>query len=257
MIGRRAILATSLGALLGPTPSKAATIGDRRRISQAELDDAIDQHARWLDSRRFGYRANFSCCDLSGLDFGANNPNQVVLRGADFTEADLSGIQGNDLNFHHASFQYANLSRSHLKAPVFAGANLSNADCSNVAWGWPTPESELRAGKVRPSEQAVFMSASLSGVIFDQARVRGYFNDCSLTGASLALADFSQSEFAGNESFNRFAKARLIRTKFHLTTISSAMFSNAVIEIADFLGSQLHPRIAAHLLERDAINVQT
>jgi uncharacterized protein YjbI with pentapeptide repeats len=252
MIARRTILAASL---LGLTPFEAAAVGRRRRITQGELDDAIDQHAKWLDGRGSGRRANFSSCDLSGLDFGINNPNQVVLRGADFTEADLSGVQGNDVNFHYASFQYANLSFSHLRAPVFACANLGKANCRNVVWGWPIPDSELRAGKVRPLEQAVFIGASLSGVIFYQARVRGYFNDCSLTGASMAFADFSQSEFAGNESFNRFAYARLLRTKFHFATISSAKFNNAVIEGADFLGSELHPRIAAHLLERDAKNV--
>jgi uncharacterized protein YjbI with pentapeptide repeats len=63
-----------------------------------------------------GHRANFSSCDLSGLDLGANNPNQVVLPGADFTEADLGGIQGSGINFHHVSLHGANLSPSHLKA---------------------------------------------------------------------------------------------------------------------------------------------
>jgi uncharacterized protein YjbI with pentapeptide repeats len=252
MIARRTILAAPL---LGLVPFKAAAANQRRRITQGELDDAIDQHSRWLDGGRLGRRANFSSCDLSGLDFGLNNPSQVVLRGADFTEADLRGIQGNDVNFHYASFHYANLSFSHLRAPVFTCANLSNANCRNVVWGWPTIGFKLSAGTVRPSEQAVFISARLSGAIFYQARVRGYFNDCSLTGASLVVADFSQSEFDGIEGSNRFANARLLRTKFHFAKISSAKFDNAVIERADFRGSELHPHIAAHLLRRDAINV--
>jgi uncharacterized protein YjbI with pentapeptide repeats len=254
MIARRTIL-TAL--FFGLPPFKTVAVGHRRRITQDELDDAIAQHARWLDGRKLGRRAKFWSCDLSGLDLGANNPNQVLLRGADFTEADLRGMHGNDVNFHHASLQYADLSHSHLKAPVFSGANLDNADCSNVVWGWPTSDSKLRAGTVLPSDQAVFMGARLSGVIFDEARVRGYFNGCSLTGASMQLADFSQSKFAGNESLNRFAQARLIGTKFHFATITSALFNNAVVEGADFLGADLHPRIAAHLLERNSINVRT
>lgn len=253
MITRRAVLATPLSVL---TPFNVPERSGNRRVTQDEFDYALDEHARWLDGKRFGRRANFSFCDLSGLDFGVNNPNQVVLRGADFTQANLSGIKGNDINFHHASFQYANLSRSCLKAPVFVGVNLSGADCSNVTWGWPASNSELCIGTVRPCERAVFMSATLSGVIFDHARVRGYFNDCSLAGASLELADLSQSELAGSESFNRFACAKLIRTKFRFATISSAMFNNAVIEAVDFLGSELHPRIAAHLAGRDVINLQ-
>lgn len=106
-------------------------------------------------------------------------------------------------------------------------------------------------------EQAVLMGASLSGIVFDHARVRGYFNDCSLAGASLEVVDFSRSEFAGSESFNRFACARLIRTKFQFATISSAIFNNAaVIKAVDFLGSKLHPGIVANLAGRDVINLQ-
>lgn len=86
---------------------------------------------------------------------------------------------------------------------------------------------------------------------------RGYFNDCSLAGASLEVADYSQSEFAGSESFNRFACARLIRTKFQFATISSAIFNNAaVIKAVDFLGSKLHPDIVANLAGQDVIKLR-
>jgi uncharacterized protein YjbI with pentapeptide repeats len=255
MIGRRAFFGASLGAALGDPRSLTAGHRVRRRVSQTELNDAIDQHARWLEDRARGRRASFACCDLSGLDFGATEPDQVLLRGADFTEADLRGIRGNDLNFHHASLHYANLSHSHLKAPVFGGAILRNADCRDIVWGWPTRETPRPASKVAASEMAVFMSTCLAGANFDQARVRGYFHDCSLNDASLVLADFSQSEFAGTEESNRFRGARLIRTNLQFASIDSARLDKALIREADFLGARLHPRIAAHLLGRDARNV--
>jgi uncharacterized protein YjbI with pentapeptide repeats len=114
----------------------------------------------------------------------------------------------------------------------------------------------LCLGKVAASDQAVFMSTCLQGVKFDRARVRGYFNDCTLSAASLQFADFSQSEFSGNDSHNRFAGAQLVRTKFRHASIVSARFDKAIIEGADFLGAQLHPRTAAHLRKRNAMNVE-
>jgi uncharacterized protein YjbI with pentapeptide repeats len=253
MITRRAIVTS---ALLGVVPTKPIATGHRRRITQGELDNAIDQHGRWLDRRDSGRRANFSSCDLSGLDFGWSDPRQVVLRGADFTEADLQGVRANDVNFHYASFQYANLSFSHLKAPVFSCANLSEANCHDAVWGWPKLDpAQPIARVVHPSEHAVFIGARLTGVCFDQARVRGYFNDCSLVGASLAFADFSQSQFAGKDGVNRFAHAKLLQTKFHFASISSALFNRAVIQDADFFGAELHPRIATLLRKGSAMNV--
>lgn len=142
-----------------------------------------------------------------------------------------------------------------MRMPIFCGAILRNANCTQVVWGWPSDDAPLRPGEVAASEQAVFMSTCLSGVSFDRARVRGYFHDCSLTDASLAFADFSQSNFAGNEDFNRFARATLIRTKVHYASIASARFDRAIIRGADFLGAELHPRISALLRARDAIHV--
>jgi uncharacterized protein YjbI with pentapeptide repeats len=247
----------SLGACLGAfSPSAPAVHRRGRPISQTALNDALANHRRWQEDASCGKRADFAGRDLSGLDFGIDNPEQVQFRGADFTQADLSGIRGNDVNFYHASLQHANLSYSHLKAPVFRGAILYQADCKDVVWGWPARDTPLCPGKVAASDQAVFMSTCLHGVKFDRARVRGYFNDCSLSAASLVSADFSQSEFSGNDSYNRFAGAQLVKTKFRLASIVSARFDKATIESADFLGARLHPRIAAHLQERDAMNVE-
>lgn len=259
MIARRLLLLAlpgSLGAYLF-SPAAPAVHRRGRHIGQSALSGALADHARWQEDPTRGRRANFAGRDLSGLDFGIEYPEQVQLRGADFTQADLSGIRANDINFYHASLQHANLSHSHLKAPVFRGAILHHADCRDAVWGWPAMASPLCPGKVAASDQAVFMSACIHGANFDRARVRGYFNDCSLSGASLCFADFSQSDFSGNESDNRFAGARLVETKFQYATIRSARFDKAIVEGADFLGAQLHPRIAAHLRDREAKNVET
>jgi uncharacterized protein YjbI with pentapeptide repeats len=255
MIGRRRLLAAAFGALA--TPSSPVIGHGRRRVTQGELDDAIAQHRRWLEDRTVGRRADFTSCNLAGLDFGFDHPDQVVLRNADFTDADLSGIRGNDVNFHHGSLQYANLSGSHLKAPVFSNAVLTGADCRRVVWGWPSTRGPLVPGyQMQPPEHAaVLMTAMLSKAIFDRGRIRGYFYDCSLTAASLVATDLSQSQFAGSSGANRFGMAKLIETRFRYTQIAEAAFKKAVISRADFLGARLDPQIARDLKVRDTINV--
>lgn len=262
MIRRRTLLAVStgaLGAILGAVRLAVPALHPRRRrLTQEELDHALAEHARWLEDRTCGRRADLAGCNLSGLDLGIDNPRQIVLRNADFTEADLSHVRGGDVNFHHASLHRANLSYSHLKRPVFRCAILHQADCSHAAWGWPSRDHDLRPGQVAAEEQSIFMSTFLSGSMFDHARIRGFFHDCSFTSSSLVLADFSQSQFDGNAATsNSFAGAKLIGTKFVLCHIASARFNRATMENADFLGSEIEPRIASCLAKRSAINVST
>jgi hypothetical protein len=148
MIGRRGLLAAAVGtlaALSGPGVG-----GGRRRVTQDELNDAIALHRLWLEERIRGRRADFASCNLSGLDFGFGVRDQAVLRNAEFTDADLNGIGGNDVNFHHASLQYADLAGSHLKAPVFSNAVLNGADCRNAVWGWPSRGAAIAAGEDQP-----------------------------------------------------------------------------------------------------------
>jgi len=110
MIGRRRLLAAAFGTLAAlPGPGVG---GGRRRVTQGELDDAIALHRLWLGNKNLGRRAGFAFCNLSGLDFGYSVHNQVLLRNADFTSAYLNGIGGNDVNFHYASLQYADLAGS-------------------------------------------------------------------------------------------------------------------------------------------------
>lgn len=252
MINRRKLFAAAFGTL-AVAPNPATSRG--RRVMQGELDDAVALHRVWLEDRTRGRRANFAYRNLSGLDFGFSIPDQIVLRNADFTGADLSGIGGNDVNFHHASLQYAKLTGSHLKAPVFSNAALNGADCGSVVWGWPSAGTAHVAGQALPLEQAVFMNTLLSEAVFDRARVRGFFYDCSLSAASFVTADLSRSEFSGPPGGNRFGRARLIETSFRDTQVSSAVFKRADIARADFIGAILAPEIAHHLRSRDAINV--
>ncbi|MFB9268362.1 pentapeptide repeat-containing protein [Bradyrhizobium erythrophlei] len=137
--GRRDVFTRLVGAVATATASICTpntARGHSRRVSQADLNDAIERHAMWLVDGVRGARAIFSHCDLSGLDFGFERETPVDLREADFTGADLTGIKGNEVSFVRAAIRGATLSWSHLKRPVFSYASLRDTRCNDVVWGW-------------------------------------------------------------------------------------------------------------------------
>jgi hypothetical protein len=128
------------GALPGTSALCSPSVGrhHKRRVSQGELETAIELHAYWMTNDPRGKRAAFSNCDLSGRDFMTDRTEIINLHGADFTEADLIFVTGNEVNFRHASLQRSRLCWSHFKLPCFWDANLRGAECNNVVWGWPS-----------------------------------------------------------------------------------------------------------------------
>ncbi|MHC2367424.1 uncharacterized protein YjbI with pentapeptide repeats [Bradyrhizobium diazoefficiens] len=233
---RRTVLAVA--CLLGARPGIASPVVARHhkpRVTQSGLASAIDQHFQWLTNGTEGARAVFANCDLSGLDFLCDQPGIVDLRGADFTDADLSGIRGNELSFHHASLQGARMTSSLLSAPVFSGATLRRALCDQVVWGWPAARQTGDAFADDFSPAATFINTDLDLADFKQARVRGYFCGVQFTHASLVDTDLSCSRFDGHAVYcpNSFAGSHLIRTKFGNTTVNATRFRFA-INCADF-----------------------
>ena len=93
------------GALPGTSALCSPSVGrhHKRRVSQGELETAIELHAYWMTNDPRGKRAAFSNCDLSGRDFMTDRTEIINLHGADFTEADLIFVTGNEVNFRHAS----------------------------------------------------------------------------------------------------------------------------------------------------------
>lgn len=70
----------------------------RKKLSQVHVDKALDQHAVWLENRtslfglvRAGKRADFSYCDLRGVDFSDRDLRQVIFHGALVTGAVFDG----------------------------------------------------------------------------------------------------------------------------------------------------------------------
>ena len=135
-INRRSILFAT--AAVAVTTSQSA-LGHKqgKRVSQQELDEAIQLHGMWLADMNTGQRCTFAGRDLSGLQFGILGGAPIDLNGADFAQADLSGTEADDILVHHCSLNGARFDGCHWRQPVFALADLRRASAKQVKWGMP------------------------------------------------------------------------------------------------------------------------
>ena len=223
------------------SPAIARTLA--RRVSQSELNEAIEAHAIWLEDRSRGVRAAFSNCDLSGLDFRNDQNTLVDLRGADLSEADLSATTGHLVSFRRASLHYARLSWSRLVEPAFIDASLRGAICENAVWGWDLRPSSGSKG-AEPASSAVMFNCDAGKANFRRARIRGHFLDTNFVAASLADADLSRSTFTGSHlQETTFFRADLTRARFDHAELAYVRFSQATLADADFTGATFGPRV--------------
>ena len=106
-IDRRNILFAAAALATASQYAEGHTRG--KPVSQQELDEVIRLHDMWLTDINTGQRCMFGGRDLSGLQFGVLSGGPVDLNGADFTQADLSGTEADDILVHHCSFNGAKL----------------------------------------------------------------------------------------------------------------------------------------------------
>jgi uncharacterized protein YjbI with pentapeptide repeats len=210
---------------LQPAPARAQD----NRVSQSELNEAIRLHAMWLANINDGQRCIFSGRDLSGLRFGTQGEPPVNLSGADFTQADLSETQADDILIDHCSFNGAILDNCHWRQPVFAFADLRRASAKQVTWGAPGPR-----GPLEPP-LADFSHAALHDADLREGTISGFFYGTKLVRARLCHADFSYSNFIGPKHYETtFSGAHMIGAKLRHCQISSVSFYNANCTEVDF-----------------------
>ena len=219
------------GAVSLATATPRSTRGRARatRLSQDELNEAIRLHSLWLEDMNTGQRCMLGKRDLSGLKFGVLGGGPVDLNGADFTQADLSGTEADDILVHHCSFNGAKLDGCCWRQPVFAFADMRRVSAKRAEWGTPA----LRGSPQR--SLADFSHAVLHNSDLSEARICGYFYGTKLRDASLVRADLSLSDFLGPKHYETsFSGAQLRGAKLHHCRISSASFFNADCSGVDF-----------------------
>jgi uncharacterized protein YjbI with pentapeptide repeats len=210
---------------LQPVPTRAQD----NRVSQPELDEAIRRHGMWLADINTGQRCMFSGRDLSGLQFGSLGGATVNLSGADFTQADLSGTEADDILIDHCSFNGAIFDNCHWRQPVFAFADLRRTSAKQVTWGAPGPRDLLEPPR------ADFSHAALHDADLTEASICGFFYGTKLVRARLCHADLSYSNFLGPKFYETtFSGAQMIGAKLRHCQISSVSFYNANCTKVDF-----------------------
>jgi uncharacterized protein YjbI with pentapeptide repeats len=164
---RHILLGAGTTATTGLRPELART--QNKRVSQPELDEAIRLHAMWLANINDRQRCVFSGRDLTGLRFGSQGGPPINLSGADFTQADLTGTEADDILIHHCSFNGAIFDNCHWRQPVFAFADLRRASAKRVIWGSAGPRDPLEPPR------ADFSHAALHNADLTEAKVCGFF----------------------------------------------------------------------------------
>jgi uncharacterized protein YjbI with pentapeptide repeats len=227
-INRRHILFAA--ATIATTRLQSAqTRAQDKRVSQPELDEAIRLHAMWLADIKAGRRCTFSGRDLSGLRFGTEGAPPVSLSGADFSQADLSETQADDILIDRCNFNGAKFDNCYWKQPVFAYADLRRASAKQATWGVPNPQDPLDL------PGADFSHAALHDADLTEAKLSGFFFDTKLFRTRLCHADLSYSTFFGPKFCETiFTGANLIGAKLRYCRISSAHFYNSNCTEVDF-----------------------
>jgi uncharacterized protein YjbI with pentapeptide repeats len=232
-INRRHILFAA--ATIATTRLQSAqTRAQDKRVSQPELDEAIRLHAMWLANASDGQRCMFNGRDLAGLRFGDQGGPPINLSGADFTQADLSGTEADDILVHHCSFNGAKFDNCHWRQPVFAFADLRRASAKQAIWGTPGPRDPLEPPR------ADFSHAALHDADLTEAKICGFFYGTKLVGAELAQTDLSHSIFLGPKHHEMsFSGAKMRGAMLRHCQISSVSFFNADCSAVDFSYSEL------------------
>src|SRR6516164_4383913 len=108
------------------------------RLSQAQLDEAVQRHGLFREGRSGGRRAVLVAHDLSSLglagadlshaDFTGSSFFGADLRGARFEAATLFACDFRQANLESASLAHADLRGCFFAGAIMLGANLFEAD---------------------------------------------------------------------------------------------------------------------------------
>jgi uncharacterized protein YjbI with pentapeptide repeats len=187
-------------------------------------------------------RWNRHCTDTNHVAYFSRYPSQggktAYIRGADFSNADLSNANLGDL-VDHCDFTgaklaacYLNLSNCQLKGAKLDGVvtlNLVDCTAENVDF------SRIAAGHTH------IESSNLTGSRFASSKAfAAHFARCQLDGADLSGLQASHSIFHTCSMKNaRFIGANLEEADFVQSDLSGADFTNANLKLAKFTGAKV------------------
>ena len=118
---------------------QGAVMNDKRGdcLSESDLKMILEEHAKWLDCKEEGGRADLSGSDLRGADLSGSDLREACLCKSDLYRANLhrACLRGACLygaKLHVADLCGANLSESNLSKSDLSRANLYRANLSGA-----------------------------------------------------------------------------------------------------------------------------
>ena len=180
--------------------------------------------------------ANFSGATFVGIDFASNDTN---LRGADFSDSNLSSVSFSDAELSGANFEGACLNQVFLSNVRADGAKFSNAQMYNsyfsnasfVRSNWEGARIIQTVGS-----GARFQTSSMSGLLVLNSDLRSTnFDGVSLANARLLDVDLEGSSAAGLD----LSYANLIKVEAAKLSAPGVVFDHADIWFSNFRSATL------------------
>lgn len=205
----------------------SATSGASRykKLTQAQVDQICEKHARLKAMKPGGARAVFAWSDLSGLNLTGRD-----LTDADFTAAvmvgtDLSGSILDQSNLYCVDMQMANLTRASMRRTDLRGACLRGANLSDV----DLFEADLREGALALPDKA-------SGLAYVEVSAR--VSDAGFT--NLRGANLERSKLSGIQAMKAdFTDAIMKSCKLVRANLKQAVMDNCDLSGADMSGADV------------------
>ena len=103
-------------------------------MTQAELDEILAKHEKWINDEDGGKRADLLSADLQDANLLSADLLSADLQDANLLSADLRHANLQGANLQGADLQYADLQGADLWHANLRGANLQHANIDFCAW---------------------------------------------------------------------------------------------------------------------------
>ena len=162
-----------------------------KKLTQEQANEVVRLHGMWLREEEGGVRADFSECDLHGINLQDADLQDADLRGANLERANLQDADLRGADLQDAYLRGANLVGADLRGAYLRGANLERADLQDTY---------LRGANLERAnlQDADLERANLQGADLERANLQdANLRDADLRGANLERANLEDADLRG------------------------------------------------------------
>ena len=159
-----------------------------KKLTQEQANEVVRLHGMWLREEEGGVRADFSECDLHGINLQDADLQDADLRGANLERANLQDADLRGADLQDAYLRGANLVGADLRGAYLRGANLERADLQDTY---------LRGANLERAnlQDADLERANLQGADLERANLQdANLRDADLRGANLERANLEDAD---------------------------------------------------------------